>query len=414
MAKILAYTSPATGHAYPAAAVLDQLRTRGHQVVLRTLSSQVPVLRDHGFDAEPIDPAIEAVTLQDWRARTQQGALKSSVATFVERSSIDGPDLTEAIARHRPDAVLVDVNSWGALAAAERWGGQWATFCPYPLAMSSVDTPPFGLGLSPASGPVGRARDRALRPIVYSMLNRAMLPGVNTVRSQYGLAPLEHLDEQFTRPPLLIYMTAEPFEYPRSDWPGNLIAVGPCEWEPGGHMVDGLGDSPLVVVTSSSEFQADDALLRISAAALSELEVTVVLTAPSHGQLRDLPKNAVSVQFAPHGPLLDRAVCAITHAGMGATQKALARGVPVVAVPFGRDQFEVARRVEVASAGVRLSRRGLNEGNVRAAVDRARAMTAGARKVAEGFAKAGGAPAAAAAMETRLLGHASHLDATRP
>jgi hypothetical protein len=36
---------------------------------------------------------------------------------------------------------------------------------------------------------------------------------------------------------------------------------------------------------------------------------------------------------------------------MGATQKALAHGVPVCAVPFGRDQLEVARRVEVAAAG---------------------------------------------------------------
>ena len=414
MAKILAYTSPATGHAYPAAAVLDQLRTRGHQVILRTLSSQVPVLRDHGFDAEPINPAIEAMALQDWRARTQQGALKSSVATFVARAGIDGPDLTDAIAAHKPDAVLVDVNSWGALAAAEHWGGQWATFCPYPLAMSSVDTPPFGLGLPPAGGPLGRTRDRALRPIVYAMLNKAMLPGVNTVRAHYGLAPLRHLDEQFTRPPLLIYMTAEPFEYPRGAWPANLIAVGPCEWEPTSDVPDGLRDSRLVVVTSSSEFQKDDGLLRITAAALADEEVTVVLTAPAHGQLGDLPENVVSMQFAPHGPLLDKAVCAITHAGMGATQKALARGVPVVAVPFGRDQFEVARRVEVAGAGVRLPRRRLNERNVRSAVNQARAMTTGAQEVAEGFARAGGAQAAAAAMETRLLGHASPLDAARP
>ena len=59
--------------------------------------------------------------------------------------------------------------------------------------------------------------------------------------------------------------------------------------------------------------------------------------------------------FVAHGPILDRAACAITHGGMGATQKALARGVPVCAVPFGRDQFEVARRVEVAGAGIRLA-----------------------------------------------------------
>lgn len=36
----------------------------------------------------------------------------------------------------------------------------------------------------------------------------------------------------------------------------------------------------------------------------------------------------------------------ISHGGTGTTQKALAAGVPVCAVPFMRDQFEVARRVE--------------------------------------------------------------------
>lgn len=60
------------------------------------------------------------------------------------------------------------------------------------------------------------------------------------------------------------------------------------------------------------------------------------------------PRNAHVLPFTPHAPILDRPVCAITHGGIGATQKALARGVPVCAVPFGRDQLEVARRVEVA------------------------------------------------------------------
>ena len=36
------------------------------------------------------------------------------------------------------------------------------------------------------------------------------------------------------------------------------------------------------------------------------------------------------------------------YAGVGATQKALARGVAACVVPFGRDQLEVARRVEAA------------------------------------------------------------------
>ncbi len=102
--------------------------------------------------------------------------------------------------------------------------------------------------------------------------------------------------------------------------------------------------------------------------------------------------------------MLDAAACAVTHGGMGATQKALARGVPVCAVPFGRDQREVARRVEVAGAGTRLPAGRLSPSRLRDAVLRAMTMTDGARRVAAGYRAAGGPAAAAAAVETRLLG----------
>jgi UDP:flavonoid glycosyltransferase YjiC (YdhE family) len=92
----------------------------------------------------------------------------------------------------------------------------------------------------------------------------------------------------------------------------------------------------------------------------------------------------------------------ITHAGMGGTQKALARGVPVCAVPFGRDQFEVARRVEVAGAGTRLPANRLTTERLRDKVRQAMTCGDGARRVAEAFAAAGGPPAAADAIERRM------------
>jgi hypothetical protein len=61
---------------------------------------------------------------------------------------------------------VVDINAWGALAAAEQWGGPWASFCPYPLALRSPQVPPFGPGLSPARGPLGHIRDLLARPLV--------------------------------------------------------------------------------------------------------------------------------------------------------------------------------------------------------------------------------------------------------
>jgi len=109
-------------------------------------------------------------------------------------------------------------------------------------------------------------------------------------------------------------------------------------------------------------------------------------------------------RFVPHDVVLDRAVCAVTHGGMGATQKALAHGVPVCVVPFGRDQFEVARRVEAARCGTRLPAKKLSPLRLRAKVREAMTMTDGAKRVAAGFVATGGVARGADLFEQRVLG----------
>jgi MGT family glycosyltransferase len=406
MPRILAYTSPARGHLYPLTPILDELRARGHEVSLRTLSSEIGLMRSRGFDAEPIDHRIEQREHDDWQARTPQGALKRAVRGFSERARIDAPDLQRALAAERPDAVIVDVNCWGAMAAAEAWGRPWASFCPYPIALSSRDAPPFGPGLRPARGLIGRLRDRALRPLLLGGLERAFLPPINELRRELGLAQLASADQIFAGPPLVVYLTAEPFEYPRSDWPENVVLVGPCPWEPPSEPLGWLEqiDRPIVLITTSSEFQDDARLVTCALQALAKDDLHVVATLPAQDPGRlETPRNAHVVRFAPHGPLLQRAVCAVTHGGMGATQKALAAGVPVCTVPFGRDQLEVARRVEVSGAGTRLPASRLNPQRLRAKTLEAITRKPEAEKIAAAFAAAGGPQAASDNIEQRLL-----------
>jgi MGT family glycosyltransferase len=201
--------------------------------------------------------------------------------------------------------------------------------------------------------------------------------------------------------PLLLYMTAEPFEYPRSDWPASVRMVGPCCWDPPADPPSWLDEitRPLVLVSTSSEFQDDGRLVRTALDALAGEDVEVVATLPSAQLQGSVPANARVERFIPHTALLDRAACAITHGGAGATQKALASGVPVCVVPFGRDQLEVARRVEVADAGTRLPAQKLNVERLRDSVRLAMSKTGGARRVAEGYAATGGAASAAEAFE---------------
>jgi MGT family glycosyltransferase len=411
MSRVLAYTSPARGHLFPLTPILDELRYRGHDVAVRTLASQVELMRTRGFAAGPIDPAIESIEHDDWRERRPQAALRRAVHTFGARAEHDAPDLRRAIDEERPDACLVDIQSWGALATAEAWGGPWAAFCPYPLPLPSRDVPPFGPGLAPARGPLGRMRDRALRPLVFGTVERIVVAQLNGVRAGLGLAPVD-ATTMFTRPPLLLYMTAEPFEYPRSDWPPNVRLIGPCAWDPPAEPPAWLAEvrRPLVLVTTSSEFQDDGRLVRAALEALAGEDLEVVATLPAADAAGiDIPANARVLPFVPHGPLLERAVCAITHGGMGATQKAIARGVPVCAVPFGRDQLEVARRVVASGAGTRLPARRLAPDRLRAKVREAMGRRAGAKQIAAAFARAGGPAAAADAFEERLLGRSRGL-----
>jgi UDP:flavonoid glycosyltransferase YjiC (YdhE family) len=406
MARILAYTSPARGHLFPLTPILDELSRRGHEISLRTLAAEADTMRVRGFDTHPIDPQIEAIEHDDWRGRSQRESLARVMRAFGARAQVEVPDLRRAVADERPDAILVDINCWGAQAAAAASGRPWATFCPYPIPLPSPDAPPYGPGFAPARGLLGRLRDVLVGPIVTGTYERAALPAMNAPRSGLGLPPFRDVREWLDSPPVVLYQTAEPFEYPHREWPDNIVMVGPCDWSPDVGSPQWLDElrQPVVLVTTSSEFQNDGHLVRIALEALAGEPFTVVATLPASdiGDAR-VPANARVERYVPHAPLLDRAVCAITHAGMGVTQRALARGVPVCAVPFARDQFEVARRVEVARAGTRLPAKRLRPDRLREAVYGAIQRRDGAARIAEALAAAGGPSAAADAVETRVL-----------
>ncbi|ABL82468.1 MULTISPECIES: glycosyltransferase [unclassified Nocardioides] len=402
--KVLCYTSPARGHLFPTVPILLELRGRGHDVVVRTLDAEVARLRDLGLKAEPISPEIEAIELDDYRARTSQAGLKRTVRTFAARARIEVPEVQRLVAEEHPDLLLVDGNTWGAAAVAEASGLPWALLQHFPTPLPARDVPPFGPGLRPLAGPLGRLRNRLLRPVVLGVVERAFLPPLNeVVRPLAGASPIRDAHDLYTRAPLTLYPTSRAFEHPRTDWPDSFCFVGPLVWEPPTAPPEWLAElgRPVALVTTSSEYQDDGALVDAALAGLAHEDLDVVATLPGGSRPRRLvPANAHVEQFVPHSPVLARAAVAVTHGGMGATQKALAAGVPVVVVPWGRDQAEVARRAEATGAAVLLPRRRLSPTSLRDAVRRARRLRPAAVALAAAMAQDGGAPLAVDRLES--------------
>ncbi|WP_343598835.1 glycosyltransferase [Mycobacterium sp.] len=407
MAVVLAYGSPALGHVYPLAALCHELSGRGHQVHLRTMSAQVAAMRAAGLPAEAVDPRIEAIAGQDRAARGALDVLSTSIDVLCRRAVLEVDDVGRAIRRLRPDVVVVDANCWGAMSAAEASGIAWLVFSPFTPYLRTRGVPPFGPGLRPLPGAVGAIRDAAVRPVVRYLFDRPVVPHVNAIRADLGVPAVASVDGLMRRAPLLLAVGGEPLEYRRPD-SDSVFFIGACPFELASATAPewlAAVDRPVVLVTTSSIGQPDGILGRVALRALADEHVHVVATFPA-GVPRGLPRpaNATVCRFVPHAAVLDRASCAVTHGGMGATVRALDRGVPVCVVPFARDQAEVARRVQVARCGTRLPAKRLTAARLRAAVSAATTMTDGARRVAAGFAATGGVRRGADLIEQRLLG----------
>jgi UDP:flavonoid glycosyltransferase YjiC (YdhE family) len=319
MAVILAYGSPALGHLYPLSALLCELAQRGHQVHLRTMSTEVATMRRAGFHTEAVDPRIEAIVGQDWLARNALGVLKMSIDVLCRRAVIEVDDIRRAITRVQPDVVIVDANCWGAMSVADADDVPWLVFSPYTPYLRSRGMPPFGPGLRPLPRLLGVIRDTSMRPFVRYLFDRPMLPRVNVIRAQLGVQPVKSVDELMRRAPLLLAVGGEPFEYPHPGWGDAVQLIGACVFEPTPAAVPGWMaaiDRPVVLVSTSSIAQADAKLGRITLRALADEPVHVVATFPA-GVPRGLPQtpNATVCQFVPHSVVLDRAICAVTHGG---------------------------------------------------------------------------------------------------
>lgn len=226
MSCVLIYTSPARGHLYPILDVALELRRAGHRVVVQTLAQEADHVQSAGLHHRAIAGQIEAIALADYRVRGTKAQLEAALSCWSQRAVHEVADLRASISRLAPDLLITDANCWGAAALAESTGRPWAMYLPYCLPVPSVDAPAFGPGLSPPRTAAGRLRDRVIWA-VHARLAGPHVGQLNSLRAQIGVPQLSGLPELYQRSDLLLYRTAEPFEYPRSDWPAMCTCWAP-------------------------------------------------------------------------------------------------------------------------------------------------------------------------------------------
>jgi MGT family glycosyltransferase len=345
--------------------VIRAMVERGHDV--RVLADRVlaPDIEPTGAEHVPWDRAPQrpnldpqSVIMKDWDTKTPfQAFARVRDGAMVGPADLFAADVRAELRRRPADVVVGNFFVFGAQIAAEAEGVPFAFLVSNLLSFRDSGTPPLGPGLKPARGPLGRARDAALNRVMARLFDKG-LDRLNEVRRANGLQPIASVLENFERADRLLLMTSRAFEYEQYSPPANVRVVGPRLDDPVwvGDWTPPAGDDPLVLVGMSSTYMDHAEVLQRTATALGELPVRGVLTTGPAVPVDsiDAPANVTVVERAPHREVLRHARAVLTHAGHGTVIKALAAGVPVVALPLGRDQLDNAARVAHHGAGLRL------------------------------------------------------------
>jgi MGT family glycosyltransferase len=298
--------------------------------------------------------------VDDASCRTPLGVLDQLLSRLITGpAAAFARDLEAALTGRPADVVVVSGAILGALAAAESVGVPAVALCANVYLRPTAGLPPFGSGLRPAAGPLGRARDAVLPRIVTRLWDRG-LPAFNAVRRSLGLEPLTELWQQWDRADRVLVLTSPVFDLPAA-LPANVRYVGPVLDDPA--WVEPVeippGTDPMVVVgLSTSHMRSTADALRRIVAALAQLPVRAVVPTGPAVDLADVPgaPNVAVVRSAPHAELFPLADVVVTHAGHGTLLKALAAGAPAVCLPMGRDQNDNVVRAERHGAVLRVRR----------------------------------------------------------
>jgi MGT family glycosyltransferase len=364
VADLLMATWDGAGTTPPLMSVAGALVERGHR--LRVLAD--PILRpdveaagaEHvSWSTAPhrIRPGRDGDFVRDWEAAdpaTNFGFMRDRLAVGPAESF--ARDVRAEIDRRRPAIVLSELLIFGPLVAAEAAGVPAVVLNPTINVIPAPGVPPFGAGLMPARDDAERAQHAEAAEGVLAAWNVA-LPALNRARASQGLPPVAHVLDQGRSAARVLILTSRAFDLP-AELPPVVKYVGPRLDDPGwvGSWSPPPGDGPLVLVALSCDYQAQEDLLGRIIAALGQEPVRGVVTTGRgiEPSAYLAPPNVQVLRAAPHREVLQEASLVVTHAGHGSTIKALAAGVPLVCLPMGRDQLDVAARVVHAGAGLRL------------------------------------------------------------
>ncbi len=335
------------GHLLSCVKLAKDLRRRGHRVVYLGPAAIAPMVEAQGFELVPVLGQL----LGGFSRSAEIGDTGGEWLGQLVR----GEALDALIERLRPEAMIVlSLFCAEALAISCRYGLPvvlWSPFC------RRAETPRAVLVEDWLS-----KRLLALRSSDLDAYLQMVAAAGHRFSSFQGLAQIIlGLPELMTMPRALelpelvddpnLHYTGTGIDLERSDAAFPWHELPALEERPG---------TPLVFCSLGSQADLEPATARrffqaVTATAAAHPEWQLILSIGKGfdpAALGALPPNLHAARWVPQLDVLRRARLMVTHAGAGTVKECILLGVPMVALPLMRDQFEMARRIVHHRLGV--------------------------------------------------------------
>jgi sterol 3beta-glucosyltransferase len=324
----------------------------GHQVVLATNPTLVPLAEAHGISAEPVGPPVD---MGQAGADLMAGSFDNMWIGMIRVMQFGAKLIEEAypdILRVAKGAdLLITTDTAAGIPEAENLGIPWISVTLQP---GRIPTPKRNPGIV----------DRAVWPL----LGGLMVMPTNRFRKRVGAPPVKDLSDIMSKRMVLLPVSRS-VAPPDPRWPKHVKQTGYWyaqqteNWAPPAALLDFLaaGEKPISVslgVMSMSGRQAyEGAKIVIDAVCQAGVRAIIQGWDAAFASIK-LPEEVFHAGSLPHNWLFQQVQAVVHHGGFGTTASVIASGMPGIIVPHVIDQFYWGNRIYELGVGPKPISRG--------------------------------------------------------
>lgn len=388
--KILFANVPADGHFNPLTSLAVYLKSIGYDVRWYSSSQYADKIAKLKIRYYPFKKALEVTgdnvdTLFPGRSkcRSQVSKLRFDLINFfILRSSEYYEDIEEIRQSFPFDLMICDVAFSAIPLVKEKFNVPVISIGVFPLAESSKDLAPNGLGITPDNSWLGGMRQSVLRFIADKFLFAEPTRVMTELFKQYSveIEKSNVFDVLYRKSTLMLQSGTAGFEYNRSDLNKNVRFIGPLlPYSASNGNVPWFNEKlrqykKVILVTQGTVEKDHEKILVPTLEAFKNSDCLVVATTGGSKTAALKAKypfdNIIIEDFIPFADVMPYADVYVTNGGYGGVMLAIENQLPMVLAGVHEGKNEINARLGYFKLGINLGTESPKTAQLRSAVEK--------------------------------------------